>query len=937
MAVDSPVALVGLATDVNPHAAGRRGALRIASDVVIDRPSMARCRPGFDLSAEKTGTAYEPVSLKRYASTTWVVTKSGSTFRVETPAATLTGAATPPSYDRSAPRWLEARENLYLGVSTGLKKIESAAATALGDAGMDVAFVNAIDFTASGTGPIAANDTWAYRLIGVKKDTHDYVRRSVPSVRMLGFDTGGGAVDSQRIYFSGLAAGDKVEGYRTRTVNGLGAIPSTDHYLAWTYVITSTDVTNKYFVSPVDVLANDDLGAAAYTNPSREGIANGKVAPPIAAQLALFEGCAWYGDTISKHRLIASILDVGGSLSTYRTDTGLQCRRFAGDFTLDSPNITNVASITGLVVGMALTDTTHSGGPTQDGTYIKANTKIQSISGAGPYTVVMDTNASATGAAQNADACDVVLVNGVEFYAFRDGVVYAVDYGVGVAPRCFIVSTAADYSTRVGATAAFFWRAVTYESITGSLGVRCRVIGDADYNNGQAGQVAFEEVGLGGSAFTLSCPTRPLAWSPQLGTAESSSNDTRPGRLWWSDPQEPEAVPLLNYVDIGSQVDPILALTPLAGAMLVWKRDGLFRVSGTAPDGWRVDQLNASLRLIRPECVDVMGGVAYAWTNEGVVSVSASGDVRSISAGLIDAELEVRARQVLDAEGSGDVTHGCYLACIRSRRLVLVGVPAAQGDDVAGSAYCWSAATEAWSTWGIKARCAAYDAPTEKLYLGHGSQTWEVRVLAGPVEDGRGYDRRFSPSGWTATAGSTTIVLTTAQAGQWVPKRGDWIAVEIGGTTVHYLRVLSAVLATDWTLVVDTAFPSGSVTKRDAYEGIVSTLEWQAQGFGGASPTFGGLWRELHLHLAGVPTVIANIKTQIGIGARGDLAASATRVTATTPRPTVLSRPIRAAVSRQVARAQHFYPSVEINEFSWPWLVTGLGYVLEGTSERVRR
>lgn len=934
MAVDVRLEMVGLATDPNAHQGGRRGALRRAENVAIDLPGVVRPRHPFDTIVEKLATSYAPRSIRRFKATMFAASYDGAAWRIEREAATLTGNAVPPDGTVSETQWLESRENLYYCSSTGLRGIESASATATRDAGVDFAAIYGVDPAYSGTGPFSgANPSHAYRLVGVKKDGNGYIRRSVPSTRVLVVGGGGTAIGGgDRVFFSGLEAGDKIEAYRTRIVLGVGATPPVDHYLAWVYVLTSTDITNKYFLSPADALADDDLGAACYTNPSREGIVGGKEPPPQARALALFDRCAWFGNTVSKHRLQVDIIDAGGSAGTYRTDTGVQCRHFAGDFTLGLATIANVASVTGLVVGQALADNANASGPTVAGANIPADTKILSITGAGPYTVTMTKNALGTAVGATVRACDVLSVGGVEFYAWS-GSNYEINYsGGGNAPRCFVVDDDADFSTRIGITAQYLYRSVTHYGIQNptTFKIKARVLSDADYTNGQAGQIVFEEVGIGGSSFSIVSTTRPLAFSPQLVTAQSSTNDTRPGRLWWSDPDEPEAVPLLNYVDVGSQVDPIYALTPLTTALLVWKRDGLFRVSGNPPDGWRVDIIDPSLRLLRAECVDVMDGVAYAWTNRGAVAVTETG-VQSISGGLIDAELGTLARRIYNDSDA----RGAFVVCARARRLVLIGTPeSGENPDVTDDVYCWSAATNAWSTWALSMRCATYDRVDEQLYYARGDQNWELRADAGPSADGRGYDRSYSISAWTATAGSTTLTLTTVQAGQWIPKAGDWVSFDIGGAT-YYLRVLDAVLDTDWTLTLESAFPSGSVTKRDAYEGFPTVLEWQAQSAG--VPSMGGIWRELHLHLHGVPSVVANIATRIRVGASSDVLATPALVTAAPARPTVLSRPIRAGVARNVARASHLYPRVEINELHWAWRLSGLGLVLEPASERVRR
>lgn len=929
MSAEAQLGIVGLATDPNAHQAGRRGALRLAEHVVIDLPGSARQRPPFNINNTKAGISFSPRSLRVFRGTRFVTSFDGSAWRLETPSAVLTGDATPPDPTLAGTSWAESRQALFHTSASGVRKVESDVSTASSPAGIDWISFCPQSPVISGVGGIVGPGQVAYRFVGVRRDANGYVRRSTPSDRLVcGTGTNGSqrVNGGERIYFRDLVAGDTVEAYRTRTAAGIGAPPAADHYLAWSHDITSAEVTAGYFLSPDDALADDDLGAALYTNPQREGILGGKEPPPLATVLALFSGCLWFGNTVSKHRLELSILDVGGALSTYRTDTGLQCRRFSGNFSAGLNTITGVADVTGLAVGMALTNILEFDGPAVGGSGLPANTKITGITGAGPYTVTMS-NVASSGGAGSVDASDVLVIGGVEFFAYK-GPRYEAPTATGRAPRCFTVTTSADYSERIWETAFFLAAAINHYALTTpGFNVKARLIGDA---TGGGGQLILEEVGIGGAGFSVSSPTRPLVFTPRLTNAQSSSNDDRAARLWWSDPEEPEAVPLLNYVDVGSQVDPILALTTLNASLLIWKQDGLYRLSGVAPDSWRVDVIDPSLRLLRSECVDVMDGVAYAWTNRGVVAVTEGGGVRSISAGLIDQELLAFARVAITPGA-----RGIWLACHRARRLVLLGVAEDSDSDATQTVYCWSAVTESWTTWPISVRCATYDRVDERLVIARGDATWELRSDSDTAGDGRGYDGAYTISGWTSTAGSKTLTLTTGQAGAWVPKEGDWISATVGGSP-FLTRVLAASLSGSWTLALEVAYPSGVTTSRTAYEGITSRIEWQPLSGGG--PQNGALWRELQAHMHGAPSPLVSASVaRVVLGGRSDVAASRYTAVVSPPFAATISRVIRAGVSRQVGRAHHFYPYIEVNRLSWAWRLSGLGVVFEVISEKVRK
>src|SRR5690606_35376856 len=105
----------------------------------------------------------------------------------------------------------------------------------------------------------------------------------------------------------------------------------------------------------------------------------------------------------------------------------------------------------------------------------------------------------------------------------------------------------------------------------------------------------------GGDAFDVDA-SRPAAFRP-TGDSLESNDGKRPARLWYSKPDEPEAFPPVNFIDIGDAESRILDLTALDDVLLVWKDDGLFRVTGAPPNGWVVDEIQAGktpLRLLVP-------------------------------------------------------------------------------------------------------------------------------------------------------------------------------------------------------------------------------------------------------------------------------------------------------------------------------------------------
>jgi len=103
-----------------------------------------------------------------------------------------------------------------------------------------------------------------------------------------------------------------------------------------------------------------------------------------------------------------------------------------------------------------------------------------------------------------------------------------------------------------------------------------------------------------------------------------SDNEEKPNRIYYSKFQEPEAVPIVNFLDVGSQDKEILRIFPLRDSLFVFKEDGLYRISGEiAP--FVTALFDSSCILIPPDSLAVVNNVIYGWTTHGISIITESG------------------------------------------------------------------------------------------------------------------------------------------------------------------------------------------------------------------------------------------------------------------------------------------------------------------------
>jgi len=122
--------------------------------------------------------------------------------------------------------------------------------------------------------------------------------------------------------------------------------------------------------------------------------------------------------------------------------------------------------------------------------------------------------------------------------------------------------------------------------------------------------------------------SKAQCWNPVLpssGTDNSSTNDVNPNRIYFSKTQQPEAVPILNYLDAGVATDPIFRIIPLRDSVFVLKANAIFRIIGEDPTSLRISLFDNTVSLIATESAVEMNNSIYCYTDQGICAVSDNG------------------------------------------------------------------------------------------------------------------------------------------------------------------------------------------------------------------------------------------------------------------------------------------------------------------------
>lgn len=232
------------------------------------------------------------------------------------------------------------------------------------------------------------------------------------------------------------------------------------------------------------------------------------------------------------------------------------------------------------------------------------------------------------------------------------------------------------------------------------------------------GKILLEERSIGGSSFAVTS-SRTTCWNPTLptsGTSESSSNDTFMNGLFWSKLDQPEAVPLANFVQVGSKNSAILRLVPLKEALYVFKEEGIFRLTGYFPT-FDVDLLDSSAKLLAPESCAIINNQIFCLTDQGVTVVS---DGVKIISRPIEQDLLTLLAADLDLVKSQTFGIGYET----ERKYYLFTVSDA-GDTFPTQAYVYNVFTNTWVRHLLRATSGVVY--SNRLYLGDADSQYVVR------------------------------------------------------------------------------------------------------------------------------------------------------------------------------------------------------------------
>lgn len=572
--------------------------------------------------------------------------------------------------------------------------------------------------------------------------------------------------------------------YRSNISSGAEIDPGDELHLAFESNPTSLEITNK-LVTLIDITPQSFLGDDLYTNANQQGILKANELPPYAKDIELYKNLLFYANTKTRQRLSLSLLSginftAGVSTITFRTNV----------HSISSISIANPTVITstahGLTSGNTINITGSDSTPSVDGN------RVVTVLNANQFTVPVNvTVAGTTGYWSLAADTFTLTFNTTE----------------NASTGTVAISTADTPAQVVDETARSLVRVLNrYASNTFLYGYY--ISGPDDV----PGNITFEARDLETTQFSITANSTNTGNSfnpivPTTGIANASDNEVKLNRLYYSKFQQPEAVPLLQYFDVGRQESPIQRIVALRDSLFIFKTEGIYRISGETVDTLQLTLFDNTSHIIARETVAVGNNQIFVLTDDGIVRVSETG------VSLISRPIE-NLLVGLNTPAYTNFTTASFGIFYHTQKKYYFWTVTNTSDVYATQCFVFNTITNAWTRLPISKTCAIINTQDDKMYLG----ATDVNNIEQERKDFLYTD--YADREYTTIVSSqdgTTLVLNSITN----VSVGDIIAQQVFLTPYKFNRVL-AQLDTDPALQHDYVSTLEVTTKLELKDAVLA-------------------------------------------------------------------------------------------------------------------
>ena len=297
--------------------------------------------------------------------------------------------------------------------------------------------------------------------------------------------------------------------------------------------------------------------------------------------------------------------------------------------------------------------------------------------------------------------------------------------------------------------------------------------------NDLPGKILIEERSIGGASFSA-IGSNGGAFNPTLptsGTDISSDSDESTNRVAIAKSGQPEAVPLLNYLSVGSANKAILRILALRDSVFVFKEEGVFRITGEDISNFRVSLFDGTVVLTAPESAVPFNNQIYCYSSQGAVAVSDTG------VQIISRPVEVDFLPIAGFSAFSSYTTG--VAYNSDRKYILL-TQKQNADEYPKLLHVYNSISESWTRWVRNFTCGIVNTADDKLYFGSADSAYVYQERKSFTT--ADYADEEVPVTIVSSSGTTVTVNSTANiSDNWTLIKGSKKSVitdVVNGTTL---------------------------------------------------------------------------------------------------------------------------------------------------------
>jgi len=234
--------------------------------------------------------------------------------------------------------------------------------------------------------------------------------------------------------------------------------------------------------------------------------------------------------------------------------------------------------------------------------------------------------------------------------------------------------------------------------------------------NDLPGQILLEVKDIGTNQFTVVAndSTTGELFNPSLPPVANAQEvkgeaEIKPNRIYFAKTQQPEAVPLLNFIDIGREDKEIHRIVALRESLFILKEDGVYRLTGSNGN-FAVDLFDESTQILSPDSAVVVNNQIYCFTNQGIVMISDTG------VSVISKQIDNIIKRIIGSDI--DYKFTTFGVAYETDRSYLLFLPTTSLDTVATQCLRYSTSTNGYTRYVLSKTCGTVVLSNNKLYLG---------------------------------------------------------------------------------------------------------------------------------------------------------------------------------------------------------------------------